>query len=321
MKFSATRLRPIVFIVASILLAPRVAGAQARGYSVADLEALISGGVPEERILDQANRGCLDFKVGAQSDARLKKAGASAILVSALHSSCRTGPATRVTPDVAPRPRTIVKHDTVVVQAPVQHDTIVRQVPVRTDAVVPLANYFLHDFRTDTDAYITSDSLCVDRLQDAAYYITSLTSRKLCDGLWKVWLPASVRVEGKFVAAGGTSESYAFGLEFGMDSTTQAKYTLQMNQFGEFAVFHNNGTSWETLLPYKKPSAIRQGVNVENTLTVDIHGRSMVFYINGTAVGQYVAEAPVQGWAGVGIFGVKAGATLRVNSARADQIQ
>jgi hypothetical protein len=201
MLFPGAFVRNAAVLLCSLGVFASSATAQNKGLSLGDVESLLSGGVSEQRILDQSNRDCLDFKVSAESDVRLQRAGASTVLISALHSVCRTGSAKRVTTVVPPRPKTIVKYDTVVVPSAIKHDTIVREIPVRTDPAAPLKNYVNEDARPDNGLQTQTEGDCTEQLDVGVDRILGHTGR-LCEWIINVQVPAAVRLEGTFSESG-----------------------------------------------------------------------------------------------------------------------
>ncbi|HEU4559869.1 MAG TPA: tetratricopeptide repeat protein [Longimicrobium sp.] len=72
--------------------------AQARGYTLAEIQDLVSRRYSEVRILDLAKQRCLGFTLSPQAVTQLRRAGASAQLVRDLASVCSRVPAERATP-------------------------------------------------------------------------------------------------------------------------------------------------------------------------------------------------------------------------------
>ena len=80
--------RRLLLIAAGALLLPATSRAQAAAYSLDDVVGLVKSHVPGKRILELAQAKCIDFDVGDDAVARLKRAGALASFIDQLRSVC-----------------------------------------------------------------------------------------------------------------------------------------------------------------------------------------------------------------------------------------
>src|SRR5687767_1220657 len=90
-------------LVLSCLAAPL--RAQSGGYTLSELLTHVEGRVSEVRILSLANLRCLAVQFGPQSEARLRRTGASGRLIRDLRTVCsRTATTTTTLPPPPPPP-------------------------------------------------------------------------------------------------------------------------------------------------------------------------------------------------------------------------
>lgn len=102
-----TRVFSLVFRLLPAIVSLAVPlGAQAKGFTLAQIRGLVDSRVPEDRILTFARQRCLGFALGPREATQLRQAGASPQLVRELESVCTRIPAGRVTspPTSAARP-------------------------------------------------------------------------------------------------------------------------------------------------------------------------------------------------------------------------
>jgi len=79
-------------------------GQQGPPYTLEQLEGYLAVGLSPELILSRVQRDCLDFRVDARAEERLRAAGADDAFLQALRGVCYRGPEGAVEPPVPPGP-------------------------------------------------------------------------------------------------------------------------------------------------------------------------------------------------------------------------
>lgn len=297
MQYPRPALRVICAVSVFALCLTTGAVAQQRTYTLADLVELVKGGVPPERVLDLANKNCVDFERSSSSDSQLTRAGASKMFIAALHSTCRKTRETR-SPVEPRRAKTAVK----------------KREPATNvgNAKTTLRTLLEHDYGIEKDALEISDPNCLIHNESTGYVMNTLTATGLCGTLWNAWIPPSVTITAAFTDLGGLS-AYSYGISFGQDTIAKVFYTFQINDRGEYTAFKSSNT-WEVLIPNTKSVFIKQGPSARNSLQVSIRGHRMTFSVNGHEVDHYVVENAPSGQVGVGIFDHRGVAHVRLDT-------
>jgi len=270
--------------------------AQRSGYSLTEIDELLKGGVSPEHILAIAQRNCLSFRVNSENDNRLREAGATPVLVTALGTVCRVGLA--VNPE---KPKKSVKSKEV------------------KPPTAPLLRTLLdYDFRIDKSGLPLVADNCEIKNDGLGYLLSALKPIGVCATLWKPWIPPLIRLQAVFTTVSG-EPGYSWGISFGEDSTLTRLYTFQIDDRGQFVMYRSAGT-WETSIPPSQSDAVKRGIGSQNQLEVEIRGRFVKLFVNGVRVGSYEANSAVTGYVGVGIFENHGITRIRLNTLRAIEI-
>jgi hypothetical protein len=89
------RLVPLVLVLDVTFSAS--APAQSRPYTLGDVTAMVTAGVPGNRVMQLVHKSCIGFRITPASTEELLKAGADDVMIAALRSVCFKGDATDVT--------------------------------------------------------------------------------------------------------------------------------------------------------------------------------------------------------------------------------
>ena len=97
----AKRALPFILVVLARAAWPRAGAAQGLPYTLEQVITLL-GGVEEDQILELVRGDCISFRVQGEAERRLRDAGASDTLITALRSVCYRGPQAETRPAARP---------------------------------------------------------------------------------------------------------------------------------------------------------------------------------------------------------------------------
>ena len=108
-----------------------------------------------------------------------------------------------------------------------------------------------------------------------------------------------IRIELTLQHLGGPPRGW-YGLMFGGASNFyENAYTFSITGDGFYMVDKYSDNKQEKMIDLRLEPGLRQGVGAENTLRVDLIGRTITYYVNGTRLGSYAANEDARGYIGV----------------------
>jgi hypothetical protein len=171
------------------------------------------------------------------------------------------------------------------------------------DVAAPLIKVLLEDdFKTRQDlavypnaqilkSYYGSGGLLLENVTQGTQGLYDLTKAG--------FIKPPARIEVSFRQLGGPRSFY--GIMFGGTSSNKYEnaYTLSINGDGYYMVDKYFDDKHEKTIDFGFDAAIRQGLNADNNLRVDIIGRQIKYFVNGKHLGTYTANEDARGFIGI----------------------